>query len=88
MSANGSSAFSASFAFLKSCFISVISWLDGIKIVNGISLLDLNIAVVVFGILFTALFTVVRSGVDNSIGSVNRARREKARRENARNGKK
>lgn len=81
MSSNGSSAFSSAFSFLKSAFISVLSWLDGIKIVNGISLLDLNIAIVVFGILFTALFTVVRSGVNNSIGSVDRARREKARNE-------
>lgn len=79
MSADGSSSFQSAFAFLKTVFLSVFSWLDGIKIVNRISLLDLNIAFIVFGIIFTAVFSIVRSGVDNSIGSVNKVREKKAR---------
>lgn len=79
MSANGSSAFASIFSFLKTSFLSVFSWLDNIYISNNVSLLDLNIAIIVFSIIFTAVFSVVRSGVDNSIGSVNKIREKKAR---------
>lgn len=68
MNIDMSSAFSSMFAFVIDIFRSVISWLDGIIVFNGFSLLDLNIAFTVFGIIFTVLFSVVSSGVSFSMG--------------------
>lgn len=83
MTANGSTAFNAIWSFLKTAFLAVISWLDGIKIINNISILDLNIAVIVFGILFTAVFSIVHNSVNNSIGTVQSERKYEERRARA-----
>lgn len=62
-----SNSFTSIFAFLINAFRSVLSWLDGIYIYNSsVSLLDLNIAFAVFGVLFTALFAVVKNSVSSS----------------------
>lgn len=59
-----SSSFTQIFDFIINVFRSVFHWLDTIYIFNSsVSLLDLNIAFAVMGLLFTALFAVVRSGV-------------------------
>ena len=79
MNIDASSSFSSVMSFLKDVFSSVLSWMSGIKLAGNFSLLDLNVAFTVFGIIFTLLFTVVRSGVNNSISSVDRAKSESAR---------
>lgn len=79
MSVDASASFSAVMQFLKTVFSSVLSWLAGIRLAGTFTLLDLNIAFAVFGIMFTLLFSVVRNSVNNSIGSVDSARSEAAR---------
>ena len=64
MNIDASSSFSSVMSFLKDVFSSVLSWMSGIKLAGNFSLLDLNVAFTVFGIIFTLLFTVVRSGVN------------------------
>lgn len=60
MNINLSNEFSQIMSFIVNVFKSVISWLDGIIIIgNNTSLLDLNIAFTVFGIIFVAVFSVV-----------------------------
>ena len=67
MSHDLSYEFTSILNFLVNAFRSVLSWLDGIYIFNSnVSLLDLNIAFAVFGVLFTALFAVVRNSVNSS----------------------
>lgn len=59
-----SNSFTSIFSFIINVFRSVFTWLDTIYIFGGnVSLLDLNIAFAVFGILFTALFAVIRNAV-------------------------
>lgn len=82
MNVNLSASFSSIMAFLVNVFKSVISWLDGIIIIgDSTSLLDLNIAFSVFGIIFVAVFSVVKSGVINSGDTVDKSRAEKKRSE-------
>lgn len=67
MNINASSAFTSAVSFVVFVFKSVLDWMDSIILIgNSTSLLDLNIALVVFGIIFTAVFSVVRSGVVNA----------------------
>ena len=64
---NLSNSFSQIMSFLVNVFLSVLHWLDSIIIIgDSTSLLDLNIALSVFAIMFVAFFSVVRSsGVYN-----------------------
>ena len=88
MNVNLSASFSSIMAFLVDVFKSVISWLDGIIIIgDSTSLLDLNIALSVFGIIFTAVFAVV-SYTPNYAGdtvkearAANKAKQEKIERD-------
>lgn len=87
MNVNIANSFSAIMGFLANVFKSVISWLDGIIIIgDNTSLLDLNIAFTVFGIIFVAVFSVVRSGAVNSMDTVSESRSaaDKARASEAR----
>ena len=60
MNINLSSEFSQIMSFLVNVFLSVIQWLDSIIIIgDNTSLLDLNIAFTIFGIIFAAVFSVV-----------------------------
>lgn len=71
MNINLSNEFSQIMSFLVNVFKNVIGWLDGIIIIgDSTSLLDLNIAFTVFGIIFAAVFSVVRSGAVNSMDTV------------------
>lgn len=80
MNVNLSQSFSSIMGLLVNLFRDVISWLDGIIIIgDSTSLLDLNIAFTVFGIIFVAVFSVVRSGAVNS-GDTVHASRERAKR--------
>lgn len=82
MNFNFSSQFSQVISFLVRVFTSVLSWLDSIIIIgNNTSLLDLNIAFTVFGIIFAAVFSVVRSGSVNSMDSVEVSRSLEKQRE-------
>lgn len=82
MNVNISNSFSVIMGFLANVFKSIISWLDGIIIIgDSTSLLDLNIAFTVFGIIFVAVFSVVRSGAVNAGDSVAHYKADKARRE-------
>lgn len=73
-----SSTFTAIFAFIINAFRSVLSWLDGIYIYNSnVSLLDLNIALAVFGVLFSALFVVVKNQVKSGISAADRAKKQR-----------
>ena len=82
MNVNASNEFSQIMSFLVHVFGNVISWLDGIIIIgDSTSLLDLNIAFTVFGIIFTAVFSVVKSGAVNSMDSVTESRNAQAREE-------
>ena len=82
MNVDMSSSFSAMFSFILDVFRSVISWLDGIIVLNGFSLLDLNIAFTVFGIIITVLFAVVSSDVSFSMGDVSSKRSVKKNNQN------
>lgn len=71
MSINASSAFSSIVTFIVYVFKNVLQWMDGIIIIGkSTSLLDFNVALIVFGIIFTAVFSVVRSGVVNAADTV------------------
>lgn len=71
---NFSIQFSQVMSFLVRVFTSVLSWLDSIIIIgNNTSLLDLNIAFTVFGIIFAAVFSVVRSTSVNLSDRVSRS---------------
>lgn len=77
MSVNLSSSFTQIFDFIIGVFRSVFGWLDGIIIFgDSVSLLDLNIAFAVMGLLFTALFAVVRNGVRFSGSRGDRSKKE------------
>ena len=82
MNIDMSSSFSAMFSFLTGMFVTVISWLDDIIVFNGFSILDLNIAFVVFGVIFTVVFSVVRSSVSVSAGDSASRRRRSERSDN------
>ena len=86
MNINASNEFSQIISFLVQVFGKVISWLDGIILIgDNTSLLDLNIALTVFGIIFVAVFNVVKSGAVNSMDSVSSSReaqRRQARKSN------
>ncbi|MBO5395384.1 MAG: hypothetical protein J6A97_00720 [Clostridia bacterium] len=82
MNFNASNEFSQIISFLVQVFGNVISWLDGIIIIgDSTSLLDLNIALTVFGIIFVAVFNVVKSGAVNSMDSVSSSRDAQKRQE-------
>ena len=75
MDVNISSSFTSIVSFLSYVFQSVISWLDSIIIIgDSTSLLDLNIAFTVFGIIFVSVFSIVRSGAVNSLDTVSESR--------------
>ena len=72
-----SQGFAQVFATWKTFFVSIINFMDNIIIIGGVSLLDFNIAVLIFGLLFTSLFSVVRNGVTNSMKSVKNSKKQK-----------
>ena len=51
------------------------------KIFGNFSLLQFNIALIIFGLIFSAVFSTVRSGVSNSISGVDKARAAAAKKE-------
>lgn len=72
---DASNEFSQIISFLVQVFGNVISWLDGIIIIgDSTSLLDLNIALSVFGIIFTAVFSVVHVAPFYAGDTVNESR--------------
>lgn len=78
MNIDASYSFSSIISFLVNVFKTVLSWLQGIHLAGDFSLFDLWIAFSVFSLMFTLLFTVVRSGVNNSYNTkAERARSER-----------
>ena len=74
---NTGSAFLDMMQFLVSAFRHILVSLDSAILFGNTSVLDLNIALTVFTIIFVAVFAVVRSGVVNSMGSVKSERSRK-----------
>lgn len=79
MSADASSSFGSLWSFLVNCFKSVIQWTDGIIIYNGFSLLDFDIAVLIFGITIAVVLNVVHNFAFQSESSVHSSREEARR---------
>lgn len=77
--------FTESVSFLTAAFKYILNFLDNIILFADVSILELNIAFTVFGLLFVALFTVVRAGAVNSGDSVSNFKKEQARKESRRN---
>lgn len=76
---NASESFSLIFSSLSEFFKNIINLLDSIIIIgDSTSILDLNIAIAVFSIIFVAVFNVVRAGAVNSGDSVAASARAKA----------
>lgn len=73
---DASSAFSGIWSILTQVWQTVMSLLNQIKI-GGVSLLFINIALTIFGLIFTVFFAVVKSGVSSSMSAA--GRREKRR---------
>ena len=68
----------ANFNSVWSFIVNVFRWFfdmqSRIQIFGNFSLLDFNIAIIIFGIVFSVVFNVIRSGVNNSISSVDKHR--------------
>lgn len=79
-----STPFTESVSFLTFAFKYILNYLDNIILFADVSILELNIAFTVFGLLFVALFTVVRAGAVNSGDSVSSFKKEEARKESRR----
>lgn len=64
---NASESFSISFSFLSQLFKDLINVLDNIIIIgDSTSILDFFVAIIVFSIIFGAVFTVVKVGVSTA----------------------
>lgn len=77
---DASSAFGGIWSIIKNVWQTVFSLLNQIKI-GGVSLLFINIALSIFGLIFTIFFAVVKSGVSTSIDSASSVRESKRVRE-------
>lgn len=73
------SSFNEFWKYFKLLWSDILSLLNDIKI-GGVSLLSINIALTIFGLIFTVFFAVVKSGVVTSMdvgSSVRESRRRK-----------
>lgn len=68
---DATSAFSGIWSILTQVWQTVMSLLNQIKI-GGVSLLFINIALSIFGLIFTVFFAVVKSGVSSSLSASGR----------------
>lgn len=75
---DASASFGGIWSIIKNVWQSVFSLLNQIKI-GGVSLLFINIALSIFGLIFTIFFAVVKSGVSTSIDSASSVREERRR---------
>lgn len=76
---DATSAFGGIWSILTQVWQTVMSILNQIKI-GGVSLLFINIALTIFGLIFTVFFAVVKTGVGTSMdvgSSVRESRRRK-----------
>ena len=70
---DASVAFGGIWSIIKNVWQTVFSLLNQIKI-GGVSLLFINIALSIFGLIFTIFFAVVKSGVSTSIDTASSVR--------------
>lgn len=72
-------SFDEFFKYFKMLWVNILSLLSEIKL-GGVSLLLINIALTIFGLIFTVFFAVVKTGVATSMdvgSSVRESRRRK-----------
>lgn len=79
MNADSSSSFGSLWPFLVNCFKAVIQWTDGIIIFNRFSLLDFNIAILIFGVSIAVVLNVVHNFAFQSESTVHSSREEARR---------
>lgn len=69
-------SFSTAFSFIRSLFVSVISYMNKLTIFGGVSVLDFNIALLILGAVLPIVIITVKNWSNGQVSSTKRSNKK------------